>query len=65
MPLNTSLVVCLSLALLLAVWALAREVRLRRTLQELLARLFARWRAQDEKTRVGDADADVRHHGLR
>ena len=65
MPLNTSLVVCLSLALLLAVWAFAREVQLRRALQELLFRLFARWRSPDEKTRVGDADADDRHHGLR
>ena len=64
MPLNTPLIVCLSLALMLAVWAFAREVRLRRALQELLSRLFARWRSQDEKTPVGDADADDRHHGL-
>ena len=57
--LNTPLVVCLSLALLLAVLALAREVRLRRALQLLLARLFARWRSHEDETHVaGAADDD-------
>ena len=59
MPLNTLLIVLLSLALLLAVVALAREVRPRRALQLLLARLFARWRSHEDETRVaGAADDD-------
>jgi hypothetical protein len=39
-PLNTPVVVCLSVALLLTVIALAREVRLRRALQALLTKLI-------------------------
>jgi len=48
MPINVALVVCLSLALLLVVIALAREMRLRRALQLLLARLLALWRNRFE-----------------
>jgi hypothetical protein len=43
-PLHIHLIAGLALALLLAVAALAREVRLRRALQELLRRLLTRWR---------------------
>jgi hypothetical protein len=46
MSVNTPLVFCLSLALLLVVIALAREMRLRRALQLLLARLLALWRSR-------------------
>ena len=56
--LNMPLVVCLSLALLLAVLALAREVRLRRALQLLLARLFARWRSHEDETHAAGTAAD-------
>lgn len=59
MPLNTPLVVSLSLALLLAVFALAREVRLRRALQELLARLFVRWRSNEDREQAAVADNDA------
>ena len=41
---NTILVAGLSLALILAVVALVRQVRLRRALQLLLCRLLKRWR---------------------
>ena len=46
MPINTPLIVCLSLALLLVVIALAREMRLRRALQQLLARFLVLWRSR-------------------
>ena len=38
--------------------ALAREVRLRRALQELLARLFARWRSNENREQTAVADND-------
>lgn len=72
MPINTSLVVCLSLALLLVVFALAREMRLRRALQLLLARIISLWRSRSDQHRDspphrsrptnldGDAAADDR-----
>jgi hypothetical protein len=53
--LNTVLLAGLTLALLLAVVALVREVRLRRAVQTLLRRLLSRWRAYVEE------DTDVRH----
>jgi hypothetical protein len=40
----TALIAGLALALLLSVFALVREVRLRRALQELLRRLLTHWR---------------------
>lgn len=61
MPINSSLIVCLSLALLLVVVALAREIRLRRALQMLLARILALWRSQFEAyepTELPPKDAD-------
>ena len=44
MPMNTILVASLSLALILAVAALVRQVRLRRALQSLLCRLMKHWK---------------------
>ena len=66
MPLNTAIITSLSLALLVAVWAFAREVRLRRGLQAVLARLFAQHqrRFPDERTSAGDADTPDRHDRL-
>ncbi len=58
MPPVLPVIVCLSVALLLAVVALAREVRLRRALQLLLARLFARWRSHDDETHAATTVAD-------
>lgn len=46
MPLDHPLIVALALALLLVVIALAREIRLRRALQLLLARVLALWRSR-------------------
>jgi hypothetical protein len=62
----TALIAGLALALLLAVVALVREVRLRRALQELLRRLLTQWRnrfGKDDTTTVPsgpDADPDRR-----
>lgn len=50
----------LSLALLLAVAALCREVRIRRSLQRLLRRLLLYWRNVNEETHPPDAG---RHPG--
>ena len=44
-----------SLAIVLAI-ALSREVRLRRTLQTLLARIFNHWRNADEANHRGRHD---------
>ncbi len=60
------LIAGLVLALLLAVIALVREVRLRRALQELLRRLLTHWRHRfgtDDATEdhpAPDADSDRR-----
>ena len=58
----TALIAGLALALLLAVVALVREVRLRRALQELLRRLLTHWRhhfGTDDTTADPDGpDAD-------
>ena len=60
---NVSLLTAMSFALLLAVAALCREVRLRRALQELLRRLFTLWRTDPHaKARFRDA---VRRTGKR
>ena len=56
MPINTTLIVCLSLALLLVVIALAREMRLRRALQLLLSRIISLWRSRSNQSRNSDAD---------
>ena len=62
----TALIASLALALLLAVFALAREVRLRRALQELLRRLLTRWRHRfgtddpTEDRNAADTDPDCR-----
>jgi hypothetical protein len=56
--LMTALIASLALALLLAVVALVREVRLRRALQELLRRLLTHWRH-----RFGTDDTTEDHHG--
>ena len=56
MPINTSLIACLSLALLLVVIALAREIRLRRALQLLLSRIISLWRSRSDQNRDSDAD---------
>ena len=56
MPINTSLIACLSLALLLVVIALAREIRLRRALQLLLSRIISLWRSRFDQNRDSDAD---------
>ena len=56
MPINTPLIVCLSLALLLVVIALAREMRLRRALQLLLSRIISLWRSRSDQNRDSDAD---------
>jgi hypothetical protein len=62
--LNITLVASLALALLLAVVALVREVRLRRALQALLRRLLTRWRFYShEKTRSDSVDPDDRPAG--
>jgi hypothetical protein len=53
-------VVFLSVSLLIAVIALARERRLRRALQILLARLLSRWRQHDSKTDP-NAPSDLDH----
>ncbi len=57
--LNITLLMCGSLALLLAVAALVREVRLRRALQALLARILARWREYVLHKRSSREDADA------
>jgi hypothetical protein len=44
MPMKTILVASLSLALIFAVAALVRQVRLRRALQSLLCRLMKHWK---------------------
>jgi hypothetical protein len=55
-------VAALVATLLLVVLALVREVRLRRALQQLLARLLTHWR----KTHVEPLDSSVdRHHAGR
>lgn len=51
MPINVPLIVCLAVALLLVVVALARELRLRRALQLLLARLLALWKFRSDQSR--------------
>ncbi|MEQ8788429.1 MAG: hypothetical protein RIC55_19115 [Pirellulaceae bacterium] len=57
---NVTLLVALSFALLLAVAALCREVRLRRALQRLLQRIFAYWRPNPhEPHETNDPDPDV------
>mgnify|MGYP006908424543 FL=1 len=56
MPINTTLIFCLSLALLLVVIALAREIRLRRALQLLLSRIISLWRSRSDQNRDSDAD---------
>ena len=43
--------VSLSLAIVFLVLALVREVRLRRALQQLLAKLLAHWRKRNEEDR--------------
>lgn len=54
---NQTLVTALVFALLLAIVALVREVRLRRALQELLRRLFNCWRSTTrEELPRGNAD---------
>ena len=56
--LNTVPFVCCSFALLLAVVALVREVRLRRALQRLVRRLLAHWRQYVQgKTQADNDDA--------
>ena len=57
--LNITLLMCGSLALLLAVAALVREVRLRRALQALLARILARWREYVLHKRSSRKDPDA------
>ena len=49
MPLNTLVLVSLSLALLLTVAACVREAKLRRALQTLLRRLLERWSADSHE----------------
>jgi hypothetical protein len=56
MSINTPLIVCLSLALLLVVIALAREMRLRRALQLLLARLLRMWRSSFDRRQSARPD---------
>ncbi len=52
---NVPLLTAMSFALLFAVAALCREIRLRRALQELLRRMFTLWRTQPHaKTRLPD-----------
>ena len=61
---NITLVASLALALLLAVVALVREVRLRRALQALLRRLLVRWRIYSHEETHSDAvDSDDRPAG--
>jgi hypothetical protein len=47
LSLNIPLVVCLVLALLVAVLAFVREHRLRRALQALLSRILSLWRSHE------------------
>jgi hypothetical protein len=63
-PLNITLLVSCSLALLLAVAALVREVRLRRALQALLAKILARWRqyVARKTSSAGDRNPDRDDH---
>jgi len=49
MPLNALVIVSLSLALVFAVVALIRQVRLRRALQTLLRRLLQHWRSRNHE----------------
>lgn len=51
MSTHHALIVCLSLSLLLVVIALAREMRLRRALQLLLARIISLWRSRSGQNR--------------
>jgi hypothetical protein len=61
-PLNITLLISCSLALLLAVAALVREVRLRRALQALLARILARWRQYVASKTSSDDDSVGDNH---
>ena len=45
---NTAVVVASSVLVLILICALTREVRLRRALQRLVARLLSYWRSQHE-----------------
>jgi hypothetical protein len=70
MGLNTVFVASSSLALLVAVAALVREVRLRRSLQSLLKRILAHWRRDGSGTpttsdRTSDAARADRRDRLR
>ena len=56
---NITLVASLALALLLAVVALVREVRLRRALQALLRRLLTRWRFYSHEKTQSNREVDV------
>ncbi len=55
---QSTLVVALSFALLLAIAALCREVRLRRALQELVRRLVAYLKRNVHEARCEDWSAD-------
>jgi hypothetical protein len=48
--------VALGLALLVAVLALGRELRLRKALEKLIRILLSRWRAHVSKTQSKDVD---------
>lgn len=54
---NATLLAGLSLALLIAVLALVREVRLRRALQRLLRSLLHRWRRSQAPHATSDTDS--------
>ena len=60
-----TIVTVMSCALMLAIAALCREVRLRRALQDLLRRLFTYWRSNETRSHDSDArDSDPhRVHG--
>jgi len=54
LPIDSFLIVALSVALLATVSALVREVRVRRALERLLSKLLSRWRRNLANPRAPD-----------